>query len=447
MKRALLALLVFVGVVTLAPSPAEAAHGADVWDAAVRYWGPQTGGGFTDYWSLRVKISVPAAQETGSRFRLCMKTTRSNPSQTAFTGGLLADVVSGMSTTADGYQALETLIDQQNSPTMALVWARIIQHDATCNDSATGLPLGAHGGATDIPTDNLVLSGTAAQPTVLPNGQEALPTDTDCARSLQQINGENVAQFTANESQTGYTDTWAWDFGDGGTATTREPDHVYGSLATAPEGGWIAVVTITRTGDGTLYPVGPETLECELRVDFLNPDQSQVGSPDQEQEDSDCPSGWGFLNPLAFVKTLKCLFVPTEFDTEAVSESFSEAFPFDWLGETYSASTALLDRFQEEVDNDGSGGCHNRPGITAPLSGVGGEDITIRLPLPDAEGCASGMVEGSAPTDIDAEVGDLWGMHEQLRLVLKVMLYVGFVWWAIRRSPWGRNEDGVGGDL
>jgi hypothetical protein len=166
------------------------------------------------------------------------------------------------------------------------------------------------------------------------------PTGLACSRRLEGT-ATMAGSFTASvPAHAGTTDAWSWAWGDGSVVTSgREVAHVFPSLPTMPQGGWTSTVTLTRTGDGTTVAAGPTTATCSLRVDFLNPDQPTPATTTQTPDDDDCPSGLGFLNPLALVRTLKCLFIP---DQNPVAE----------LGDAYSGSVLSV--------------------LTAPLQVVGG---------------------------------------------------------------------------
>ena len=55
-----------------------------------------------------------------------------------------------------------------------------------------------------------------------------------------------TVQFTdATRYADPMTDAWSWDFGDGGTSTSREPSHTYAAANT-----YTVTLTVTRTADG-----------------------------------------------------------------------------------------------------------------------------------------------------------------------------------------------------
>lgn len=65
-------------------------------------------------------------------------------------------------------------------------------------------------------------------------GADWLETDTSVhADFTHDLTAARTAAFTdTSHGGTGTIDTWAWDFGDGGTATTQNPTHVYAAPGT-----------------------------------------------------------------------------------------------------------------------------------------------------------------------------------------------------------------------
>jgi hypothetical protein len=57
------------------------------------------------------------------------------------------------------------------------------------------------------------------------------------------------------------------------------------------------------------------------------------------------PSGWGWLNPLAFVRILKCLFVPQEpFDAGELVDDLASSFRGNWVAAVGSGFSTLVRR-------------------------------------------------------------------------------------------------------
>ena len=266
-----------------------------------------------------------------------------------------------------------------------------------------------------IPTTNDQSGGcTLPPPAALdppPDPEEA------CSRTLTQNNGNNVATFRGNVTTiTGASDTFSWDFGDASTdAPTEDVQHIYAAIGSMPDKGWTATLTITRTGDGTLYDPSPIVVTCSLRVDFINPTLSTPLSTDiDDGEDSDCPSGWGWLNPAAIVNVLKCLFIPSNATADSLQNIFDEATtkaPFSVL---YDASTflpAIVADVQEGVE-EGSG-C-----ITIQPNSV----------LTDAGGANTGVDGDWCPTQ------DEWVLNWQLMKAGLTFIWVALLGLALYRS-------------
>lgn len=211
-----------------------------------------------------------------------------------------------------------------------------------------------------------------------------------CSRTLE------ADPTTAGRFRTGVTedpnatDTYEWDFGDGGTSTAKNPTHVY-DLSEQPEGGWTATVTVTRDPDsGHAFSGGsedPAEEECSLRVDFFNPGESDPESTEdgEGQDDSDCPSGWGWLNPAAIGSILRCLFIPSDFGSEwdTLTSVITTTYPFGPLIFGFTAIGDVMGGFNEGVaiaagTEDSDVDCDAIGSVDVP--GLPGED-PVRAPV------------------------------------------------------------------
>lgn len=182
------------------------------------------------------------------------------------------------------------------------------------------------GGTTTALTTCVVLSvvvGTPLMPAdYFPGGTvgDLPPLQATCSRVLTRGTAGNVATFTGT-GQPG-TATYSWVFGDGASSTAQSPQHVYPSLSSMPTDGWTATLTVTRGSDSS-------TAACSLRVDFLHPNEAVPGSTggtSQSEDDTDCPSGWGILNPSSFGQLLRCLFVPSGEPWEDLKDAYQGSF-------------------------------------------------------------------------------------------------------------------------
>lgn len=188
-----------------------------------------------------------------------------------------------------------------------------------------------------------------------------------CSRILSQNNGSNVATVNATNTggTSGYTATYSWAWGDSTTAGTAiNMQHIYPALTSMPSGGWTATLTASYTAP-TGYEYSPgvttATRTCSLRIDYLNPSSTTVGTDIDSQDDADCPTGFGWINPLAIVKIAKCLFIPSSSSMSAFSHSFDGATskaPFSYVAEVMAF---IPDRFAEIQDGiaEGAGTCRS----------------------------------------------------------------------------------------
>jgi hypothetical protein len=192
-----------------------------------------------------------------------------------------------------------------------------------------------------------------------PPDQNVATSGLTCGRTLASPS-EMAARFTATSDPVPNTTvSWSWAFGDGSSSSVQNPSKVYPALTQMPSGGWTATVTATYTGQPGYVP-DPSTRTCSLKVDFLNPndlDPSTAG--DDDDEGGDCPSGWGWLNPLAILKVLRCAFVPTGNPFEGISEAYDTSgvsiitFPLEMVDD---AITALQKGANSAMDDPGEPG-------------------------------------------------------------------------------------------
>lgn len=385
-------------------APAGASHGSNVWDVTLNHWqgnffdngGP--GGSARYYRNMRFAARMHAGITTGS-FHACYRFTSYNGVEDDRQQQLTYDAPSGLWKGED-----------INSGS---VGSNVVLQGVINGGSCPGSRVVLFNGTTTPPASNTTTVDDGQAPTPLPDGQQPLPsvptTAPSCSRVLSQNNGANVANFKSGEAPDGWTSTYSWNFGDGTAAgTTSDPQHIYGALSTQPQGGWTAVLTVTRTGNGTTYAVGPVTAQtCSLRVDFLNPTQSTPSSTTQDEpDDADCPTGWGWLNPTAIAKVLRCLFIPTETTTEVAGDTYDS-----WQGSVLGIATVPIEvlvdgwtAFADGVDNAYDGyGCEG-PTVNVPLGDDGIELTPLRA-------CGDGGVTDTLATLV--------------RIILRFLFYIG----------------------
>lgn len=393
MRRVLLAsLLVALSLGWMTAEPAGATANAGPWDVTVAYRTAATSGSL--YASVR--ISTDSDDDVTGRYVSCFWYTRTVGNVHTWSG---PDLVThgGMPDEVGKNEGEWGTVVGGNYGPYHSISVNIIRNGASggCDNSANFLPIRGRGGVTSVPTGQIVNRGTtdtaitlASMPVPLvvgANPPATLPTtDATCSRVLAQNNGSNVATFDGTlATVTGITDTYSWDFGDSSTdATTIDAQHIYPATSSMPEGGWTATLTVTRTGNGTTYEVGPSVKTCALRVDYLNPEQTEAGSGEfDEPDDSDCPTGFGWINPLAILKVLKCLLIPSEDSVNSLGELWGDVTtkaPFSWAYEIVSLPGHFFDDMADsatdayEADQGGTV-CTN---LTPGLEPVGGTEIT-----------------------------------------------------------------------
>ena len=225
-----------------------------------------------------------------------------------------------------------------------------------------------------------------------------------CSRVMPQGQTSPVNFVGSIARTSGVSYSYQWAFGDGVSNTAGagvfNDSHIY--TATQPAGGWTAVLTVTASGDGVTYS-GTSTATCSLRVDFANPGDSQPGSANGSGSDSsNCPSGWGWLNPAAIVAIAPCLFIPSSATTDSLGTVAAQAkntVPFSYvidvasflpaavsqMNATFGAgagqSQGCIGGFGGSVDAGhgnsvqlgyGNGGSNNQECLDARLGTIGG---------------------------------------------------------------------------
>lgn len=125
---------------------------------------------------------------------------------------------------------------------------------------------------------NLLVSSSAVFPVksgtfASAGGGGTAPTANFSASPTTTTTGTNIA-FT--DSSTGSPTTWAWTFGDGGTSSSQNPIHPYGSPGTYT----VALTATNASGSNTLTKTNYITINAPAPVaDFTgNPTNITVGS-------------------------------------------------------------------------------------------------------------------------------------------------------------------------
>lgn len=118
-----------------------------------------------------------------------------------------------------------------------------------------------------------------------PDAGEVVAFDASCTRNASVALGA----------------VYEWTFTDAAQADASGPE---GSASWAADGAYLVELSVTVDGSEYLFT---RTIV--------------VGG-----QDEDCPAGWGMLSPTAFVRTMKCLFVPTGAGFDAFRASFEDSF-------------------------------------------------------------------------------------------------------------------------
>lgn len=252
-----------------------------------------------------------------------------------------------------------------------------------------------------------------------------------CSRTLSSKE-ETFAWFKAgvsNVPEANATDAFSWQWGDGTAPWGQaESGHDYPVLSSQPANGWTATVTVTRTrGTETT------TATCGLRVDFHNPDKSAPGSTDGGEGGHECPTGFGWINPLAIVKIAKCLFIPTQTTTNGLRSvwgDLSTKVPFSYGVDVVTYLPDRLGEVKQGINGvsgqDAAGG--DRTGCTnlfagndpVPYSGAG--DVFSGTSL---EGRYTGEGSWCRSTMADGEINPNHTLRNILLVIIGIALALG----------------------
>jgi hypothetical protein len=262
-----------------------------------------------------------------------------------------------------------------------------------------------------------------------------------CSRVMvdRETTFANFTSAGTNAPPEGAVDTFSWAWGDG---TPNWPKatagHDYPALDTMPENGWTATVTLSRTRGAEVV-----TGTCALRVDFNQPDKSEAGSDSTTEDDYDCPSGWGWLNPLSILKILKCLFIPSGSDLDGLSDFYGEAktkAPFSYAAQALTFVPSMMGSLAAGGEDgksydDGTPNCGRGAFIGQ------GDSANPMIDLPGAGGPVQVPQEGSCGTStggaqtVGNDGGDWFGKMRTLMQILYLLALAIFVWsvvtWAI----------------
>ncbi len=244
---------------------------------------------------------------------------------------------------------------------------------------------------------------------------------------------------TGDPPPAGSSDAFSWAWGDGTPNwPNRTAGHDYPALETMPANGWTATVTLSRTRGAEVV-----TGTCALRVDFNQPDKSEAGSDATSEDDYDCPSGIGWINPLAILKILKCLFIPSDADLDGLADFYGEAktkAPFSYAVQVLTFVPAVMGQLAAggadgASYDDGSPNCGE--GVFTGGQTTGGGTPLLDLPgtngvqVPSVLGCGSGTGGAQSVND-----GGQW--FQRMRMLFQILYLVGLaigVWsivtWAI----------------
>lgn len=202
------------------------------------------------------------------------------------------------------------------------------------------------------------------------------------------------------------------------TATAEDP-------ATNPDGSPNALLT-------------PERLQG---LESVANDPTAVPSADPGADDNVCPTGFGILNPFAFGKLMRCLFIPTDLTADSVAGgTCSTQFPCSWLAEGHAAAVLIHTDLAGGVDGQA---CGPSVGFDLPDSiatSVGRDDYRAVLPTPSGLNCPGNGPAGARTAD-DDKVGDLFGYRSLVRNVARVFLGLGFLALMMSHAPWDRQRD------
>lgn len=178
----------------------------------------------------------------------------------------------------------------------------------------------------------------------------------------------------------------------------------------------------------------PDTRACSKTDPGVGSNNTTVTQPPAAgNDDTSCPTGFGWLNPFAVGSILRCLFIPSgasvAADLDAERTLFTSNYPFGPV--TWAASTAV-DAYQSakyQIDNVGSGlGCSDGPDVPILAGGS-----TYRFELQWL------CVRTS---------GSLYTMQLWSKRFSAVAIYLGglFVIWRLVSWAFGAQLSGGGGD-
>lgn len=342
----------------------------------------------------------------------------------------------GTSTNAGGHAIRDPYAVLPRTNTTGVSSVTLSGCSVTFSSGGTG---GVPAGSVPCVVDSIVLNQASAPPLPTNNypGASAGPAidssaSVACDRTLTNTDAM-TGQFTSTPTLANATAvSYSWVWGDSTTnGTTQNQNHTYGALSTMPTGGWTATVTLTAAvvsghlwaSDGTS---GNKTFTCSLRVDFLNPDQKTAGGTGTSSSADDCPSGFGWLNPLALPKIMECLFIPSSSTTSSLSStwtSFTTKAPFSVITDVVTYIPATIQDFRWELDN------------TSYRSASNGYNHNIdhsvdRSPLCDDAGqLSSRMCVGNTTPYSQGQLGSTSsGVLRDMRLVFLFLVICMFVY-------------------
>jgi hypothetical protein len=443
------ALCVVVGVTALGIAWAPAASASVVtpppYATCTFYTGrttePSAQSSNTYTWKLRCQTFVATTQTTSPWIALRIHNTGNNDWVPLYTAANMS-ANGGYRVSVDASHNPANDASGQNNSTFTGALCVFYKGDGTQRACSVALDTAAGDYASAYYPTNYYAGGALGGPPT----SVAIPTTT-CSRTLAQNNGANVATFHDASSVLSATVTGSsWAFGDGATSAAQSawpaPDvqHVYGAIASAPSGGWTAVESITATlasgnyqwADGS---TGPKTLGCSLRVDFLNPDQATGGgSTTTAALDADCPTGWGWVNPLAIAKILKCLLIPSSSSLAGISAmwgTLTGKFPFSLAYDvaTFLPATVGLVKAGFDYQNGTSPGGGYRVHCIDVFSGLEENSPLGPDPLSGGPGAGSpAQVTGVCPHLVDT-LGATAGLGWEIAVVrdgVWLVVLVGF---------------------